>query len=491
MKLYAAHVLMMVAALRSVSAESAVTIRVFDGDSTVPCRIHLYDQENKPQRVPGLPYWFDHFVCSGTVKLKLALGKYHYVIERGPEWNAGKGEFAVAVGQELLVNEKLTRIVDMKSEGWWSGETHVHRGLHEIELLMRAEDLHVAALNTWWNNRNQWLSAPLPDEPVREFDGCRFYQLMGGEDERNGGALMLLNLSRAMKIAGAGREYPPSTKFLMEAKRAGAWVDIEKPFWWDVPIWLATARTDSMGIVHNHYYRVGVMDDEAWGRKRDREKFPGLHGNGLYTQSIYFEALNCGLRIPPSAGSASGVLPNPVGYNRVYVYVNGPLTYERWWEELKAGHAFVTNGPLLRVKANGVWPGNVFNGRGSVTLEGKLDSRDPIKSVELIINGKAERITLPHTFTPTESGWFLVRATCDVEHTLRNALTAPWYFELDGKAMKPKRESAQMFLDWTRKRGGQIEGALSDKGEREEALKPAREAEGFWRKMVESSELRP
>ncbi|HAK94366.1 MAG TPA: hypothetical protein DCM87_05035 [Planctomycetes bacterium] len=53
---------------------------------------------------------------------------------------------------------------------------------------------------------------------------------------------------------------------------------------------------------------------------------------------------------PPSAGSASGVLPNPVGYNRVYVHVDGELTYAKWWEGLQAGRAFVTNGPLLRVR---------------------------------------------------------------------------------------------------------------------------------------------
>src|SRR5262249_9170651 len=148
-------------------------------------------------------FWFDHFVCNGAVNLKLASGTYHYEIERGPEWNGAKGEFAVSEGTPLVLSEKLTRIANMAAEGWWSGATHVHRGLNEIEMLMRAEDLHVVALNTWWNNRNHWLNTPLPDEETRQFDGCRFYQIMGGEDERNGGALMLLNLPRAMKIAGA------------------------------------------------------------------------------------------------------------------------------------------------------------------------------------------------------------------------------------------------------------------------------------------------
>jgi hypothetical protein len=69
------------------------------------------------------------------------------------------------------------------------------------------------------------------------------------------------------------------------------------------------------------------------------------------------------LRLPPSAGSASGVLPNPVGYDRVYVQLDGELSYEKWWDGLKLGRVFVSNGPLLRCRANGQWPGHIFKAR--------------------------------------------------------------------------------------------------------------------------------
>ncbi len=453
----------------------------------LPCRIHLFDEKGKAQRAAGLPFWFDHFVCDGTASVTLEPGKYRYEIESGPEWNAAKGEFTLADGQTVAVAEKLARLANLSAEGWWSGETHIHRSLADIELLMRAEDLHVGAVATWWNNRSEWLKTAVPENRTRNFDGDRFYHVLGGEDERGGGALMLLNLKQPLALIGAAREYPPSVKFLADAKAAGAWVDIEKPFWWDVPIWLATGNADSIGLLNNHSNRGGMNDAEAWGRPRDRNLFPPPHGNGLYSQSLYFHILNCGLRIPPSAGSASGVLPNPVGYNRVYVHLDGPLTYEKWWEGLKAGRAFVTNGPLLRVTANSEWPGKVFKSGGAelaVHLEGRLDSRDKLKSVELIVNGVAVEITLPHTFTLTDSGWFLVRATNDVEKTLRNALTAPWYVEFEGKPQKPARESVQMFLNWTQERGGLIEKALTDPEQRAEALKAVRDAEAFWTKLL-------
>ncbi len=110
--------------------------------------------------------------------------------------------------------------------------------------------------------------------------------------------------------------------FFHEARRhPGAWIDIEKPFWWDVPIWLASGRIDSIDLANNHMSRSQMYESEASGKPRDSKRFPPPKGNGYWSQEIYYHILDCGLRIPPSAGSASGVIPNPVGYNRVYVHV--------------------------------------------------------------------------------------------------------------------------------------------------------------------------
>src|SRR5437879_3848325 len=167
-------------------------------------------------------------------------------------------------------------------------------------------------------------------------------------------------------------------------------VDVEKPFWWDVPVWLASGQIDTLGIANNHMCRSTVYPDEAWGKPRDIERLPVPRGNGYWTQEIYYHALNCGLRIAPSAGSASGVLPNPVGYNRVYVHIDGPPSYEKWFEGLRAGRTFVTNGPLLRVTANGRLPGHVFKAPDEIDVElsGILEGRDRVEEVEIIRDGR-------------------------------------------------------------------------------------------------------
>ncbi len=461
----------------------------------IPARIHLKDSSGQPVQPPGFPGWSDHFVCAGAARLHLPHGEYTFEIDRGPEYRMAKGGFAVAGAGPTQVSVTLERILDIAAEGWWSGDLHVHRSLSDAELLMRAEDLHIAQFTTWWNGVNPWQNNSLPTKRPVRVDGDRFYDQLAGEDERDGGAILYFNLDRPIEITQATRDYPSSIVFAEQARqKPGAWLEIEKPFWWDFPMWLAHGVGDSIGVAQNHLQRNGMLDNEAWGRPRDRAQFPGPHGNGRYTQELYFYALNCGFRVPPSAGSASGVLPNPVGYNRVYVHVDGALTWDKWWAGLRAGHCFVSNGPLLRARANGEWPGHVFRGAGpmEVRLEAELDSRDPVRVVELVRNGSVERIALPATLTCRESEWFLVRAIADVTNTFRFAMTAPWYVEIDGQAPRIRERSARFFLDWTRQRTAALEAlTLPSAAQKSELVRPWREAELFWQgKLSESTNFR-
>jgi len=463
----------------------------------VPCRIHLYDRAGKPVQPPGLPFFRDHLVCNGSVTLELAPGEYSYEIERGPEYTIRTGKFTVAGKAAQEVKVELERLIDLTKEGWWSGELHVHRPVADIELLMQAEDLHVAPVITWWNGRNQWATQKrLPDQLLNQFDGDRYYHVMAGEDEREGGALLYFNLTQPLPITGASREYPSPVKFLNEARRQkNVWIDIEKPFWWDTPIWLATGQVDSIGIANNHMCRSEVRDAEAWGKPRDIKRLPAPYGNGLWTQEIYYHVLNSGLRLPPSAGSASGVLPNPVGYNRVYVHLDGPLSYEKWWDGLRAGRVFVTNGPLLRVRANGHLPGQVFTGSADkaidIELKADLTTRETVRAFEIIKNGRIER-TIPYEEWAKqgtlgkvhfkESGWFLVRTITDYPKTFRFASTGPSYVEIGEPKRRVSKASVQFFIDWVQERSARVK--LDDAAQRQEVLEYHAKAKKFWEDVL-------
>jgi hypothetical protein len=481
-------------ALTAFAAQSA-TVRIQITDpigQPMPARIHLKDLEGRVTRVPQTyPSWRDHFVCDGRAELELPAGTYTYEIERGPEFTAASGSFIVSESGATNITVALKRFTNLAREGWWSGELHVHRPPENIQLLMQAEDLHIAHVITWWNESSSWKTRAIPENPLTRFDSSRFLQVMAGEDERGGGALLYLNLPRPLDITGSKREFPSSIKFLREARKdTNAHVDIEKPFWWDTPLWLASGLIDTIGIAHNHMHRGGVLDNEAWGRPRDRAKYVGPQGNGRYTQDIYYHILNCGLRVPPSAGSASGVLPNPVGYNRVYVYFGDELSWEKWHAGLRSGRTFVSNGPLLRCRANNQLPGHTFRAEGplQVQFDIKLDSRDPTTALELVRNGNVVpvRKDLERTrpITIRESGWFLVRAIANVTNTFRFASTAPWYVEISNQPMVPRRDSAQFFVDWTRQRIEHLNSTNLSVAQRDEVLGPWKEAEGFWRRKL-------
>jgi hypothetical protein len=490
--------------------EGTVQITAIDKDSgeQVAVRMHLKDERGRPVVPPGAVAWRDHredrrknhhFVFDGDIKLKLKRGAYTFEIERGPEYKVRRGNFMIQRGAEDAHTIEMERFVDMKKAGWWSGELHVHRPPEHIELLMRAEDLHVAPVITWWNKRNLWQETERPDSLLVRFDENRFYHLMAGEDEREGGALMYFNLDEPLAIQDAEREHPSPVKFLeMARKHSAVHVDIEKPFWWDMPVWVATGKIDSIGLANNHMCRSEVLGTEAWGRPRDKKLYPGTQGNGRWTQDIYYHLLNCGLRIPPSAGSASGVLPNPVGYNRAYVYCGDELNYEKWFEGLRAGQVVVTNGPLLRPRVNGELPGHVFTAAAGERIELEttlsLSIRDKVEYLELIKNGEVAREFRLSEYAESggklpklvfeESGWMLIRAVTNNPKTFRFASTGPYYVQI-GQQRRISKKSAQFFNDWVHERARRVK--LDDPTQREEVIKHHRRARDFWKETLEKA----
>jgi hypothetical protein len=153
---------------------------------------------------------------------------------------------------------------------------------------------------------------------------------------------------------------------------------------------------------------------------------------------------------------------------------------------------FVSNGPLLRVRANGRFPGHVFRTKSdslSVRLDGKLDSADPIDRVELVHNGRAQKISFPGRVRVTESGWFLVRAVTTLTNTLRFASTGPFYVELKGRSSAPpQRESARFFVTWCDERLATLSAnSQLTAGQKEDVLQPWREARAFWQAKADAA----
>ena len=229
--------------------------------------------------------------------------------------------------------------------------------------------------------------------------------------------------------------------------------------------------------------------------------YPEPYAVGRWSQDIYYHLLNCGFRIPPTATSGSGWLMNPVGYNRVYVYIDGEMTYERWWEALEFGRVVVTNGPLLRPSVHGHAPGHVFRADSMESVRLKIDlqlaTRDPVEYLEVVKNGKvAHAVRLDdwaaaHGHLPdlefAESGWFLVRAVTSDSKSYRVGSTGPYYVEIGGVS-RVSKASAQFFLDWVYDRARNID--VQDRQKRREVLQYHRAARDFWQRLLDRADAK-
>jgi len=236
-------------------------------------------------------------------------------------------------------------------------------------------------------------------------------------------------------------------------------VDQEKPFWWEAPVNVALGGVDTIGILNNHIQK-DIMDNEAWGKQRDTGKYPGHRGFVENVLDLYYRYLNLGLKLPISAGSASGVLKNPVGYNRLYVHLGRNFNYDRWFRGMRAGLAFATNGPMLFFSIDRcelgttltVPDGKEFRGKASLNVV----SQNELDSVEILHNGEvihefsaggATELTCEFDVSFKESGWVIARAFEKSEKTVRFAHTNPIYIEI-GSPMKPCRDAATYYANW-------------------------------------------
>lgn len=441
---------------------------------TTPCRVHLRGPDGQPVKPAGYPAWDDHFVIPGEVRIPLPEGTYTWEIEKGHEFKRQRGGFKIDSQQDAAQNRDLSRIVDLKKRGWRSGDLHIHRAPQAVPLLMEAEDLDVAPVITWWNQRRVWDETTRPKSRIESMNEGKWIDWMAGEDERQGGALLFFNLPEPLAIQDAKPEWPSPMVFLEQTRLyTKPHVDIEKPFWWDVPVWVASGLADTMGIANNHMYRRGVFENEAWGKARDSDRLPAPLGNGMWSQEIYYHVLNAGICLPPSAGSASGVLANPVGYNRVYVHTGEASSMEAWWEGLREGRSFVTNGPLLLTRVDDRLAGTVFKMEKDSDLEVALDielyTQDPVHNVDLIFNGSVlKQLPLDPQGSPTEPirvktqlrvpgpGWLMIRAVTTVPFTYRFAASAPYYFKR-GEGQPISADACRFFQDWVSERIRRLE----------------------------------
>jgi len=188
------------------------------------------------------------------------------------------------------------------------------------------------------------------------------------------------------------------------------------------------------------------------------------------TAHVWYQLLNCGFHLPTAAGTDAmanfASLRGPVGLNRVFVEVpEGPMNVDPWLENLKKGHTFATNGPLLGFTLDQKQVGeNVQLKAQSKAVPYKvwLHSIVPIDHLEIVCNGQVAKefplngektsADFSGTITLTSQGWCVLRAWSEkAEYPVLDlypyATTSPIYLYSPGTKPEAK-EDAAYFVAW-------------------------------------------
>jgi hypothetical protein len=187
-----------------------------------------------------------------------------------------------------------------------------------------------------------------------------------------------------------------------------------------------------------------------------------------HTAPVWHRALNCGFKIPASAGEDSIVglhASRLMGSSRVYVYLGPKLTWDGWVDSIRRGRTFVSNGPLLEFTVNGEIPGAEIRlpaGGGPVEIAGRLESIVPLDRMEVYFNGKVIE-TVPLTdggkkgvlrkrIQIANSGWLTLRGISDkdrfpIEDKYVVGETSPVYVYCGDQPIR-SREDAEYFIRW-------------------------------------------
>jgi hypothetical protein len=406
--------------------------------------------------------------------VRLPEGRYTLTAGRGKEYHPERIPFAVGDKPSAVV-VRLSRWVDMAARGWYSGDTHVHRALGELPNVMLAEDLNVAFPLVDWvreafvppvdrrgaSFRDPGAAAIRVDPGHLIVPRNTEYEIFSVAGKGHTlGAFFVLNHKTPL-----GLGVPPVTPVARRARREGALIELDKHNWpWSMAL-VPVLPVDLFELANNHVWETefafGDFGEAPAAEMKIERDAKGFTERGWIDFGFknYYALLDCGFRLRPTAGTASGVHPVPLGFGRVYVRVDGGLDADPWLKGLDAGRSFVTTGPMLFVTLDGREPGHRFDQANpsprDYRLAGTAESASPLDRIEVVLNGEVARTLRPGnrrtgrggyesrfeaSVTIEGTSWVAVRCFETIEGGReRFAHGSPFHVDVPGKPLRPRK----------------------------------------------------
>lgn len=528
--------------------QGTIQIQVLDEASQepVPARLQFVKSPRKVAKPNKIIASEEHWLIDQDLSLSMANGEYEFLVKRGPEFKDLRGGFTIERKAKDIVTLEIPRSVDMHAEKWYSGD-HMTTIPSEVLSRWQAADAIDMAVSVAGQSRSS------ASKPGKTIGGAKPNQNAESADRQTTVGLMLQSsgvlhqwATGTILIHGSDdRENDPATAapenatqneepsstnetkqssllsvydVLMRNKQTDTHtIELAQPWQRDVPILLATEAIHAVQLLSTYNrssedFRIqwsssvgsnrvlGQVTGKLAGSKwtsdifvpietDDRARYKDGRGAGRLAESIYWQMLESGLRLTPTAASGFAATDSLAGYNRVYVHSDDVPTQESWWKAIKLGRTMVTNGPLLRTKINSLPPGSVqasYRGRPiPLDIEVELTVRDPVEYLDVVFNGntiysaRLEDHYRKGEFPPIEveeSGWLVVRVVTSHTKGYRLVTTAPYYFEFDGKN-RVNKSSVEFFQRWLEFASADLLANATDS----DALKPLLErAKSYW-----------
>ncbi len=401
------------------------------------------------------------FYSGGESLLKLPSGQYRVTASKGIEYREVSREVSVAAGSDSQLTLEIPRWDNMPEKGWYSADPHIHvaRTHKELDPLiskwMQAEDVHVATLLQWGN------VVGFHNAPQYGFGSDNVYK-------------------EGIYLLASGQENP-RTHVFGHTITLGTSEPVNFPdqyliyqlFWEEARRQRGLSGYAHMGI------QAGAQNGLSIDLPLNLISFlEVLQFNGA-DFNVWYSILNTGFKMSPTAGSDYPFGGAPIGRERFYTRVEGPLTYKKWLDGIEEGRTFVTNGPLLEfvVNSRGLGEEVVLARPGKVRIEGSVrfnPDRDKVEKLEVVANGQiirsfraaggASEIRTDFELPVEDAGWVALRAS-GTKLGLRRAFsslahTAPIYLAVQGRASRAEHPRAKaLCLAWAG-RLGELEGRL-------------------------------
>ena len=373
-----------------------VRVRVLDDETgrPVPCRVHF----RSPEGVPYQPYGHHNHLDRDPERMEvgrdgdLHLGQvpYAYIdgrcqgwlprgevivdVARGFEYEPLRQKITIEPGQRELTL-RLRRWIDMNSQRWFSGDSHVHfLSTQGAFVESQGEDLNVVNLL-----QSQWVSqftntVDFTGSPNVSRDGDTIVYTSQENRQHFLGHLVMWGLKESVMPWCTDGPGPAEVGGGMESTLSH-WADathaqggyVIKPHFpsrrTELNALIATDRLDGVELL--------------WQTKFN-------HGE-------YYRYLNCGYRLPLVGGTDKMSTEVPVGLYRTYARLRDDeeFTYENWCKNVARGRTTLSGGPIVHLSVDGKEIGDTvqLSGAGTVEVEAWAESIIPINTLQIIQAG--------------------------------------------------------------------------------------------------------